>query len=157
MAAATSGARRIDGAPIPRRRLWLGLYLAPLAWMLAFGIGYVLVARSCEGDNGMHFRGIPGFRWIDLVVALAMAAVAAYGLSVALASLRAARRTSAPSDYDTELAAGAEEPAARGAAPWWGRELFMARAGVIGSAIFLAATLLFVFPPLLLNVCSQAR
>lgn len=157
MMAATTDARPVDGAPIPRRRLWLGLYLAPLSWMVAFGIGYVLVARSCEGDNGMHADGLPGFRWIDLGVALVMAAVAAYGLSVALASLRTAKRTSPPGDYDTELASGAEDPATRGTSPWWGRELFMARAGVIGSAIFLAATLLFVIPPLLLHVCSQAR
>ncbi len=150
-------AHRLEVVPIPRRRLWLGLYLAPLAWMVAFGTGYVLVARSCEGQNGMHATGVAGARWIDLVVALLMAAVAAWGLTIALASLREAERKPAPSDVRTEVEAGAIDPEARGRVPWWGRELFMARAGVIGSALFLVATLLFVIPPLLLNVCSQAR
>jgi hypothetical protein len=33
----------------------------------------------------------------------------------------------------------------------------MSRAGVIGSAIFVGGTLLLVYPPIVLNVCSQAR
>lgn len=143
--------------PIPRRRLWAGLYLAPLAWMIAFSVGYVLVARSCEGDNGMHATGLPGIRWIDLAVALVMSALAAFGLFTALGSLREAKNKPAPGDYELERAAGAIDPRARGEAPWWGRELFMARAGVIGSALFLGGTLLFVYPPIVLNICSQAR
>ncbi|HTI63445.1 MAG TPA: hypothetical protein VL524_08035 [Gemmatimonadaceae bacterium] len=148
---------RLGAAPIPRSRLWRGLYLAPLAWAVAFAIGYVLVSRSCEGDNGMHARGIPGFRWIDLGVAVVMACVAAVGLLTALGSLREARQRPAPDDRELEVSAGAIDPEARGTTPWWGRERFMARAGVIGSSLFLAGTLLFVIPPLVLNVCSQAR
>lgn len=143
--------------PIPRRRLWAGIYLAPLSWMIAFGIGYVLVARSCEGDNGMHATGLPGVRWIDLGVAIVMSAVAALGLFTALGSLRQAKEKPAPGDLALERAAGAIDPLSRGEAPWWDRELFMAKAGVIGSTLFLAGTLLFVYPPLVLNICSQAR
>ena len=150
-------ADRLGVTPIPRSRLWRGLYLAPLAWAIAFGIGYVLVARSCEGDNGMHARGIPGYRWIDLGVAVVMACVAAVGLWTAIGSLREAKQRQVPSDRELEVSAGAIDPEARGAVPWWGRELFMARAGVIGSSIFLAGTALFVIPPLVLNACSQAR
>ena len=131
--------------------------MAPLAWGIALGIGYVLVARSCEGDNGMHARGIPGYRWIDLSVAIVMACVAAYGLVTALGSLRAAKQRRAPNDRELEVSAGAIDPEARSEVPWWGRELFMARAGVIGSSLFLAGTLLFVIPPLVVNVCSQAH
>lgn len=143
--------------PIPRRRLWAGIYLAPLAWMIAFSVGYTLVARSCEGDNGMHATGLPGIRWVDLGIAIVMAAVAAYGLSIALGSLREAKNKPAPGDFELERAAASIDPRSRGSAPWWGRELFMARAGVIGSTLFLASTLLFVIPPLVLNICSQAR
>jgi hypothetical protein len=148
---------RLAVMPIPRRRLWMGLVLAPAAWAVAFGIGYMLAARSCEGDNGMHATGVPGVRWVDLVVAIVMAGVAAFGLVTALGSMREAERKPRPNDRETELASGAMDPEARGAVPWWGRELFMARAGVIGSALFLAGTLLLVIPPLILNVCSQAR
>jgi hypothetical protein len=62
-----------------------------------------------------------------------------------------------PNDRDAEVSAGALDAEARGAVPWWGRELFMARAGVIGSALFLAGMLLFVISPIVLNICSQAR
>ena len=148
---------RLDAAPIPRSRLWLGLYLAPLSWAAAFAIDYVLVSRYCEGDNGMHWRGLPGSRWVDLGVALLMTCVAAAGLFVAITSLRESRQKPAGDDLELEISAGAMDPEARGTVPWWGRERFMARAGVIGSSIFLAATLLFVYPPIVLNFCSQAR
>ena len=143
--------------PIPRRRLWLGLVLAPGAWLFAFVAGYVIVSRSCEGDNGMHATGFSGVRWVDLGIALVMAAVAALGLVTAIGSLREAERKRAPNDLRAEREAGALDPEPRGDAPWWGRELFMARAGVIGSTLFLIGTLLFAFSPLVLNVCSQAR
>lgn len=149
--------RALAATPIPRRQLWLGLLLAPAAWVAAFAIGYTLASRSCEGDNGMHATGVPGVRWVNLAVAVVMAAIAAYGLITAVASLREARDKCAPNDREAELEAGAMDPEARGTVPWWGRELFMARAGVIGSTLFLAGTLLFVIPPLVLNVCSQAR
>jgi hypothetical protein len=143
--------------PIPRRRLWLGLALAPAAWVIAFAIGYTLASRSCEGDNGMHATGVPAVRWVNVAVSLVMAAAAAFGLLTALGSLRESREKPVPNDREAELEAGAMDPEARGPVPWWGRELFMARAGVIGSSLFLAGTLLFVIPPLVLNVCSQAR
>src|SRR5579884_98343 len=134
-------------APVPRSRLWLGLYLAPLAWFTAWGAGYVLVARSCEGDNGMHATGLPGARWIDLALAVVMVGVATIGLLVALANLRESKDKPTLDDRQTEISAGAVDPEARGSVPWWGRELFMSRAGVIGSAIFLGGTLLLVYPP----------
>lgn len=143
--------------PLPRRRLWLGLLLAPAAWTTAFTFGYVLVARSCEGDNGMHATGLAGARWIDLAVALAMSVVAAWGLATARACVRDARSTPAPDDRQAEIAAGAIDAEARGTVPWWGRELLMARAGVIGSTLFLGGTLLFAIAPLLLNACNQAH
>lgn len=143
--------------PVARRRLWLGLYLAPLAWIFAWGAGYVLVARSCEGDNGMHATGLPGARWIDLAWAVLMCIVAGIGLAVAMSNLRESKEKPRPDDRLMEISAGAVDPEARGAVSWWGRELFMARAGVIGSAIFLGGTLLLIYPPFVLNICSQAR
>lgn len=140
-----------------RRRLWLGLLLAPGAWLVAFALGYVIVSRSCEGDNGMHATGIRGVRWVDLILALLMAGVAALGLLTAVGSLRAAKRKLVPNDLRTEIEAGALHPAALGDVPWWGREIFMARAGIIASTLFLVGILLFAFSPLVLNVCSQAR
>ena len=143
--------------PIPRRRLWLGLLLAPGAWLVAFTVGYVIASRSCEGDNGMHATGLPGVRWVDLAIALVMAGVATVGLMTAVGSLREAQEKRVPNDLRVEVEAGALDPEPRGSAPWWGRELFMARAGVIASVLFLVSTLLFLFPPIVLNVCSQAR
>ncbi|MGH7618540.1 MAG: hypothetical protein ACREPM_15075 [Gemmatimonadaceae bacterium] len=124
--------------PIDRRRLWLGLFLAPVAWAVAWGAGYLVVARSCEGDNGLHFTGVAGVRWVDLGIAAVMACVGVAGLLTAIGSVRIARRTHAPN-------------------VWWGRELFMASAGVIGSSLFLGGTLLLLVPPFVLNVCNQAR
>lgn len=143
--------------PIARRRLWLGLALAPGAWLVAFSVGYLIVSRSCEGDNGMHATGLPGVRWIDLLLALVMAGVAAIGLLTAVGSLREAERKHVPNDLRVEIEAGALDPEARGDVPWSGREIFMARAGVVTSTLFLVGTLLFAFSPLVLNVCSQAR
>jgi hypothetical protein len=143
--------------PIPRGRLWAGLVIAPAAWLFAFGVGYILAARSCEGDNGMHATGVAGVRWVNLAIAVVMACVAAFGLVTAIGSLREAKEKPAPDDREAELEAGAVDPEARGTVPWWGRELFMARAGVIGSALFFGGTVLFVIPPLVLNACSQAR
>lgn len=155
--AAPTRSDELTVVPIPRRRLWTGLALAPASWTIAFAVGYTLVSRSCEGDNGMHATGVGGIRWVSLGIAIVMACVAAFGLVTALGSLREAKRKPAPDDRESELESGALDPEARGTVPWWGRELFMARAGVIGSSLFLAATLLFVYPPLVLNVCSQAR
>ena len=152
-----STTRQPTAVPIPRRRLWLGLVLAPSAWLVAFTVGYVMVARSCEGDNGLHATGIAGVRWVDLILALVMAGVAALGLLTAIGSLREAERKHAPNDLRVETESGALDPEARGDVPWWGRELFMARAGVIASTLFVIGTLLFAFSPLVLNVCSQAR
>jgi hypothetical protein len=152
-----SASPRPAALPIPRRRLWLGLVLAPGAWLVAFTVGYVIVSRSCEGDNGMHATGVAGVRWVDLALALVMAGVAMIGLLTAVGSLREAERKCVPNDLQAEIEAGALDPEARGDVPWWGRELFMARAGVIASTLFLVGTLLFAFSPLVLNVCSQAR
>lgn len=133
-------------------RLWWGVAASPIAWVLTELVGYPMVARSCEpaaGAGGVHGFAHPRVWMVGLTILLA--AVAASGLWAAWMNVRATSRS----------AADAPSPRARmvtgdRSAPW-GRARFMAIAGVFVSSIFLAGTVMYGVPSLIVNVCAQVR
>lgn len=143
--------------PFGLSRLWFGVAGAPVAWTLAELAGYIFVARSCEaGPNGLRAYGFDSPGVALAIFALAMAAVGALALYVSYDTYRNLPNGD-PGDLSTEIESGAQDPADRGSAPQWGRTRFMAHAGLITSSLFVLATLWFVVPTFLMNLCSQAR
>jgi len=123
--------------PIANARLWAGLVLAPVAWVVAELLGYVLVARAC--DRGTRSMMAHAGLTQD-VVAIGLGVVAVIGLVIAMGNWRHVRDTSTPGDQTA-----------------WGRAQFMALGGVVASALFVLGIAFFALPPLLLNTCSQVR
>ena len=130
------------GTPVVApRRLWLGILLAPSAWMLAELIGYYLSSRNCEPfHGGVPLGGTGSAEGTHFVVVIVFAACAAWGLWLALTSWGTVRR-----DHDV------------GDPPAWGRARFMAFGGVLVSALFLLGILLFGFSGFVVQACSQVR
>jgi hypothetical protein len=128
-------------APIALARLWLGVVLAPGAWVLGELVGYYLAARSCEpGPAGIPLPGAANPVAAHVALETVAAIVAAIGLAIALSNWRRLRRDCKPDD-----------PRAVG------RARFMASSGTIISAIFLFGILLFGISGLVVNPCIQAR
>ena len=121
-------------------RLWWGVAASPAAWVLTELVGYPVVARSCaSASSGMAAQGSSHPRAWMVGLTILLAVVAASGVWVALVNMRA---TSA-------VPADASAPA--------GRAHFMAVAGVFVSSIFLAGTILYGIPSLIVNVCASVR
>jgi hypothetical protein len=139
----TSGNDTASGgeAAVSRSRLWLGLVLAPAAWLIGEQLGYYATARGCEMSPG----GVPLPRPSHpaatvLVIEIVAASLAAIGLLIAVRSWRATRF---------------EDDAAKQAAS--GRAHFMAFTGMIASALFLLGIVWFGFPAIVVDACNQAR
>jgi hypothetical protein len=146
-----AGARRESGPSIAR--LWIGIALAPAAWTIAELAGYALVARGCAaGPHGTVGVLRPDVVMVVVTVAAALGAVG--GLYVAWSSWRSVEAGRPVSDRRTEVTS---EPWAQGTAPDWGRSRFMARAGLLSSALFLGGIVLFGIPPVLVNTCNAVR
>lgn len=123
----------LEQAPIGGARLWSGVVLAPLAWLLAEGAGYVLVARACEPPIGVATNPETGpARVVDIAVCVVCLVVAALGLFMAIANTRVTLRRS---DRPTLLSLG----------------------GAFSSAVFTAGILLFALPAAVVNACNQVR
>src|SRR5437868_15524956 len=106
--------------PVTDRRLWAGVLLAPGAWVVAELLGYYLASRSCEPiPRGVPLGGTSHPAGVQLVLAVALAALAAGGLATAIGNWRAVGPRS-----DREQ-------------PVWGRARFMASGGMIAGALFL--------------------
>jgi hypothetical protein len=107
--------------------------LAPLAWVVAEAVGYVVAARLCEPatDLAMSSQALHA-RVANSIVCGVCLVVALVGLSAAIKSTR-------------------------GASGMGGRVRFLAIGGAFTSAVFAAAIVLFAVPGLILNVCSQAH
>jgi uncharacterized membrane protein YidH (DUF202 family) len=128
---------RPDQPPVPATRLWAGVLVAPIAWIVAEGVGYVLASRGCH-------RASPGeaanVGVVQDVLAAVLALVALTGLVIAAGNWRHVRDT-----------------ASNGSPAAWGRARFMALAGVVASALFVLGIVLFALPPLLIDVCEHVR
>lgn len=109
--------------------LWLRLWLAPAAWVVVGLVGYLLVARSCEGENGLRAYGVAH---PALVVALL---AGAGGLASAYAFVHGRSRDGQAS----------------------GRVRFVAFAGLLASSLFVLAFVYLVVPTFLVDACVQAH
>lgn len=137
----TGHVERIEQLPVGLTRLWLGVLLAPGAWVLAEAAGYYLAARSCElGVAGVPLLGTAQPRATHIIVCLVALAGAVTGLWIALQNWRAV----------------GDRPRS-GDAPELGRARFMSFGGVLLSVLFAGGIVLFAFPGLIVNACSQAR
>ena len=127
-------------SPVALRRLWLGLVLAPSAWLAGELVGYYVTARSCDASPaGVPLPGSSHPALAVVAIEIVAAIVAASGLYIAVQSCRTLRRGVA-----------AESTAL-------GRPRFMAFTGLIASALFLLGIVWFGFPALVANVCNQVR
>jgi hypothetical protein len=123
-----------------RRRLWIGILAAPIAWVSLELIGYYFAARSCEpGGGGIPMLGTGHPRATHAALSVIAAIIALLGLMTAAMNLRSLMREPKPASTE------------------WGRARFMALVGVLTSALFLGGIILFGIPAFLVNACSQAR
>lgn len=128
-------------AAVSLPRLWLGLLLAPAAWLAGEQLGYYVTARSCEtGPVGVPLPSPAHPTATVLVIEIAAAILAAVGLLIAARSWRATRSDD-----------GAGTSAASG------RAHFMAFTGMIASSLFLLGIVWFGFPAIVVDACNQAR
>jgi hypothetical protein len=132
---------RIEQLPVGLKRLWVGVLLAPGAWVVCEGLGYVLAARGCEpGASPAGINGAVGPGIVQIVVALITLVLALGGLMIALGNWRAM-----------------QPPPTRVDSPEWGRAHFLAFGGLLMSILFAGGIVLFGIAPLFINACSQAR
>jgi hypothetical protein len=118
--------------------LWFGVLASPLAWLGHLGLNYSLeewfACAPATTDRG-EILGF-GVDAVSVVLNTVMALLAAVAGLVALASWRRLRRVT---DGDTIQ-----------------RAQWMAFAGTVEGAIFLAMILLGYLPPVLLRTCASA-
>jgi hypothetical protein len=150
--------RTASVAPITTRRLWMGLWLAPLAWAVAGLLAYMLVSRSCEaGPNGLHLYGVDHPAVAQALVAAVMGLAALWALRLSYVSWRRMEASAPPSDGALEREAGARDPRAQGLSPAWGRTQFVSFAGLLASSLFILGMVYLVVPVVLVNPCVQAH
>ncbi len=133
----TTPARARGSEAYDRKRGWFGLLLAPAAWTLVEGLGYVLSARECAPSASAHATRI---RVTQLLVCAIGLVAAIVGLRIALAHQRAL---------------GALD--ATGESPTRERSRFVAASGVLVSALFIGGILLFALSAIVTNVCERAH
>jgi len=119
----------LERAPVGQTRLWSGVVLAPLAWLCAEGVGYVLASRACSPPGVETTRA----KIVDVVICVVCLIVAAVGL---IAAIENARVTSRGSD--------------RG-------PTFLSFGGAFSSALFTGGIVLFALPAAIVNACNQVR
>ncbi len=142
---------------VSNRRLLIGIGLAPLAWVIAELVGYVLASRSCEPPtNGLRAYGVahPGAALVIIDAVLIL--VGLFGLFTAYSSMQALGDEHPPGDWKVELESGAVPPRDKGADPTFTRSRFVAMTGVLASSLFTLGILLFGIAPFLLDLCRQA-
>jgi hypothetical protein len=142
---------------VGNRRLLIGIGLAPLAWVIAELVGYVLASRSCEPPtNGLRAYGVahPGAALVIIDAVLIL--VGLFGLFTAYSSMQALGNEHPPGDLKVELESGAVPPRDKGADPTFTRSRFVAMTGVLASSLFTLGILLFGIAPFLLDLCRQA-
>lgn len=120
----------------------VGLLAAPVAWFLQLLISYGLQGDTCRGLVPSLLSASWGTRPSLAVAVEAIAAVVcAFGLGAAARNWRLTRNEG-PGDHHAALSSG------------HGRTRFLALCGIIGSAIFLLATLFALIIPFLVPSCA---
>ena len=118
-------------------RLWFGVLAGPAAWAIQLTVNYLFEEWiSCTPGSRTQglILGISTKQWIVMVTAV-LAFVTVVALVVSVASHRRLRSS--------------DESTGR-------RALWMARVGIINSAIFLLPIVLAVMPTVLLQTCHSA-
>ena len=143
---------------IGNRRLAIGIALAPLAWVVAELVGYVIASRSCEPPtNGLHAYGVTYPVATLVIIDVVLALVSLVGLYTAYSSVQALSDDHPPGDRKVQQESGSlVVPRDMGADPTFTRSRFMAMTGVLASSLFTLGIVLFGIAPFLLNVCRQA-
>lgn len=150
--------RTASVAPLSGRRLWAGLWLAPLSWAMAGLLAYMVVSRSCEaGPNGLHLYGVDQPALAQAVVAVVLGVAALWSLRLSYVNWRRMESSAPPADRKVEVAAGARDPRTHGLSPAWGRTQFVSFAGLLASSLFILGMAYFIIPTLLVNPCVQAH
>lgn len=126
--------------PVPLRRLWVGVALAPAVWVVGGLVGYYLAARSCEVAHGVPLLGTSRPTLVHVLFELAMAILATIGLITALRATRETRHAERPGD-----------------APSLGRAHFMALTGSVVSGLFLFGIVLTGFAGFVVDACRMSR
>ncbi len=123
-----------------RRALWLILLASPLVWCLYFSVVYLLAEAGCAINIPwlkFEVAGLPGLS----VVVIASTVIASFATLYYGGRAMRVWRANKPT-----VAQSAEPPAHE-------RNQFMALAGFLLSALFLASTLLMGVPALVLQPC----
>ncbi|HEY4132226.1 MAG TPA: hypothetical protein VGM50_16575 [Gemmatimonadaceae bacterium] len=136
---------------ISRRRLWVGVLAAPVAWVIAESVGYVVSSRLCETAGVIATSSVTArARIAHFALCLICLFIALIGFGAALSSVRAVRALRARDDQRVP------ENIARDFIHF-GRASFMAYGGLFASGLFSLGILLFATPGIVVNVCNQAR
>jgi hypothetical protein len=150
--------RTASVAPLSTRRLWAGLWLAPLAWAAAGLLAYMVVSRSCEaGPNGLHLYGVDRPALAQALMAVVLGLGALWSLRLSYVNWRRMEASAPPSDLEVERDAGARDPRAHGISPAWGRTQFVSFAGLLASSLFILGLAYVILPTFLVNPCVQAH
>jgi len=120
---------------VPRWRLWLGLFGAPLCWSVQTLVDYAFVAHGCFPGASPRAEPLLGVRALSVGVDLAALAAALACTLVALASWRATHGEKEGTPH--HLLDNAE-----------GRSRFMAASGFVLGLIFLVAIVVASMPVL---------
>lgn len=133
---------RIHSAPPRASWAWLGIALAPLAWAAHIGARYPLVQVACGSGTSLPLHA----------VSAACTAVALVGLVAAVATVRRSTRARVSDTAPEQELAPLHAPDARRLH----RIGFLARAGVVNSAVFLGAIALEALTAFVHDPCTRA-
>jgi len=139
-----TSATTLPDLPVSSRRLWFGVIAAPVAWLTAELVGYLLVAQGCGWSTASRAYAMPGAFAIFVAVTIVCLLVALAGLVVARANWR-------------RIADAAPEPPIGAEPALAGRVRFLAFTGMVASGLFLLGLVLFGVLPLLLETCSEVH
>jgi hypothetical protein len=129
-----------------RARLWIGVLAAPLAWVVAEAVGYVVASRLCESAANLAAgAAMSRARVAHIIVCVLCLFVALIGFGTALSNLRAVRSIRESLNGKTREIVH------------FGRTSFMSYGGTFVSGLFALGILLFATPGIVVNVCNQAR
>jgi hypothetical protein len=134
-----------SAAALSSGQLWFGVLAAPVAWVLAEVVGYVLTARGCSwAHSALGGYVVPRAFAVLVGLTIICMLVAIGGLIVARTNWRRIAREAA-------RVSAAAEPVALS------RARFLALCGILTSALFLLGLLLMGLLPPLLQACSEAH
>ncbi len=134
--------------PAPLRQkapAWLvtvGLFAAPVAWLLQLLVSYGLNGDLCRSGAAIGAQGPVARSVLLAIIGIFAVAICLLGLVSAFRTWRLTRRE-APGDHHAALTAGV------------GRTRFLGLSGMVAGCIFLIATLFALLIPFLISPCAM--